>query len=60
MQGWVTGSIRSLEHLSAGTQFADADPATRFDAPLSAANLERMEQLRAVHDPGGVFHGYVK
>jgi len=55
---WVNKSIGSVEHLSAGTQFADADLGQRFDRPLSDASLARMEELRAAWDPGGVFYGY--
>jgi FAD/FMN-containing dehydrogenase len=57
-RAWVNKSIRSVEHLSAGTQFADADLGQRFDRPLSEASLARMEELRAAYDPAGVFYGY--
>jgi hypothetical protein len=57
-RAWVNRSIRSVEHLSAGTQFADADLGQRFDRPLSEASLARMEELRAAYDPAGVFYGY--
>jgi FAD/FMN-containing dehydrogenase len=55
---WVRSSIAAVAHLSSGTQFADANLAGRFDAPLQAAQLELMRQLRALHDPAGVFAGY--
>ena len=55
---WVAASIASVAHLSAGTQFADADLAGRFDAPIQSAQLAEMDRLRALHDPAGVFHGY--
>jgi hypothetical protein len=55
---WVTKSIASVEPLSAGTQFADADLGQRFDRPLSDASLARMEELRATYDPTGLFYGY--
>jgi FAD/FMN-containing dehydrogenase len=55
---WVARSIASVAHLSAGTQFADADLAGRFDAPIQAEQLAEMDRLRALHDPAGVFHGY--
>ena len=57
-RAWVSRSIASVEHLSAGTQFADADLGLRFDQPLSAGSLARMEELRARYDPDGVFYGY--
>jgi FAD/FMN-containing dehydrogenase len=57
-RAWVTKSIGSVEHLSAGTQFADADLGLRFDHPLSDASLARMAELRAARDPAGVFYGY--
>ena len=55
---WVRRSIKAVAHLSSGTQFADADLAGRFDAPLRAPQLERMRELRIRHDPAGVFAGY--
>ncbi|MBV9795483.1 MAG: FAD-binding oxidoreductase [Actinobacteria bacterium] len=55
---WVARSIRAAAPLSSGTQFADADLAGRFDAPLQAAALAEMTRLRARHDPAGVFCGY--
>ena len=55
---WVAQSIEAVAHLSCGTQFADSNLAGRFDAPLQAAQLDRMGRLRARHDPDGVFAGY--
>jgi FAD/FMN-containing dehydrogenase len=55
---WVAASIGAVAHLSAGTQFADANLAGRFDAPLLPAQLAQMARLRARHDPAGVFCGY--
>ena len=55
---WVTASIGAAAHLSSGTQFADANLAGRFDAPLRPAQLAEMDRLRSVHDPAGVFSGY--
>jgi FAD/FMN-containing dehydrogenase len=56
---WVRDSMRGADRLSAGTQFADADLEARFDRPLSAASLARLDRLRRDHDPGGLFHGYL-
>ena len=55
---WVDASIAAVAHLSCGTQFADANLAGRFDAPLGDAQLDEMRRLRALHDPAGVFAGY--
>jgi FAD/FMN-containing dehydrogenase len=55
---WVARSIGAVAHLSSGTQFADANLAGRFDAPLRPAQLAEMGRLRARHDPAGVFCGY--
>jgi len=55
---WVAKSIGAVAHLSSGTQFADANLAGRFDAPLKPAKLTEMARLRALHDPSGVFAGY--
>jgi FAD/FMN-containing dehydrogenase len=55
---WVTQSIGAAAHLSSGTQFADANLAGRFDAPLRPAQLAQMDRLRTRHDPAGVFSSY--
>jgi FAD/FMN-containing dehydrogenase len=55
---WVSRSIGAAAQLSSGTQFADANLAGRFDAPLRPAQLAEMDRLRARHDPAGVFCGY--
>jgi hypothetical protein len=47
-----------VAHLSAGTQFADANLAGRFEPPLRPTQLDKMTRLRARHDPAGVFSGY--
>ncbi|HEY3902718.1 MAG TPA: FAD-binding oxidoreductase [Streptosporangiaceae bacterium] len=55
---WVAQSIGAVAHLSAGTQFADANLAGRFDSPLRPTQLEKMIRLRARHDPAGVFSAF--
>jgi FAD/FMN-containing dehydrogenase len=55
---WVAASIGAVAHLSRGTQFADANLAGRFDAPLRPAQLAEMDRLRELHDPAGIFAGY--
>jgi FAD/FMN-containing dehydrogenase len=58
-EDWVHGSLARIGHLSRGTQFSDANPADRADLGLSAANAQRLEELRSKFDPDGVFRTYL-
>ncbi|MFE7032208.1 FAD-binding oxidoreductase [Streptomyces sp. NPDC057621] len=58
-ENWVHGSLSAVQHLSRGLQFSDNNLADRFDLGLSAENAERLERLRAVHDPDGLFRTYM-
>lgn len=56
---WATGQMRRLERFSKGIQLADENLINRPAPFLAAEQLERLERLRATHDPDGVFHSYL-
>ncbi|MHC3473599.1 FAD-binding oxidoreductase [Streptomyces sp. 7R007] len=58
-ENWVHGSLAAVQHLSRGLQFSDNNVADRFDHGLSADNAERLEQIRGVYDPDGLFRSYM-
>ncbi|MGA3158106.1 MAG: FAD-binding oxidoreductase [Steroidobacteraceae bacterium] len=61
MTRWPVEQMRRLESLSVGGQMNDenmlARPQQRY---LSEAASARLEQIRAQHDPGGVFLSYLR
>jgi len=59
LQDWVTGQMRRLEPLSKGIQLADENLVNRPWPYLSGENARRLEELRAKHDPDGVFDSYL-
>jgi FAD/FMN-containing dehydrogenase len=56
---WAHGRLAALQHLSKGLQFSDNNLADRFDHGLSPANAARLEEIRAVYDPEGLFRTYM-
>ena len=58
-EGWCAGHMRRLEPLSKGIQLADENLVARPARFLSDENLARLAQLRAEHDPEGLFQGYL-
>ena len=56
---WVVNQMRRLEPFSVGIQLADENLINRPAPFMAAENLERLEQLRAKYDPGGLFHSYL-
>jgi FAD/FMN-containing dehydrogenase len=56
---WAHGRLADLQHLSKGLQFSDNNLADRFDHGLSPANAARLERIRAVYDPEGLFRTYM-
>ncbi|MFD7709881.1 FAD-binding oxidoreductase [Streptomyces sp. NPDC059786] len=58
-EDWVHGSLAGVQHLSKGLQFSDNNVADRFDHGLSPENAERLEKIRAVYDPDGLFRTYM-
>ena len=59
MVAWCTGHMRRLEPLSVGIQLADENLVNRGARYLSDENAARLEELRARHDPHGLFHSYL-
>ncbi|WP_406440652.1 FAD-binding oxidoreductase [Streptomyces sp. NBC_01613] len=58
-EDWAHGRLAALQHLSTGLQFSDNNLADRFDHGLSPANSARLEEIRAVYDPEGLFRTYM-
>jgi hypothetical protein len=56
---WPVEQMRKLEHLSKGIQLADENLIARPARFLIPEHEERLEQLRAEHDPEGRFAGYL-
>jgi hypothetical protein len=56
---WSTDQMRRLEPFSKGIQLADENLVNRGARYLSPENEERLERLRAEHDPDGLFHSYL-
>jgi hypothetical protein len=56
---WPTEQMRRLEPLSKGIQLADENLGQRRSRYLSAENEDRLEDLRAKHDPDGLFDSYL-
>jgi FAD/FMN-containing dehydrogenase len=59
MLAWPAEQMRRLEPLSRGIQLADENLVARPARFLSDENGERLETLRAQHDPDGVFLSYL-
>jgi len=56
---WATERMREMEHLSSGIQLADENLGRRPARFVSEANLARLDELRARHDPDGLFHPWM-
>jgi len=54
---WSRGNVAAMQSLSTGVQFAD-DPG-RPSRAVSEAAAQRLNALRAVHDPDGRFHRWI-
>jgi FAD/FMN-containing dehydrogenase len=59
MLAWPAQQMRRLEPLSRGIQLADENLVARPARFLSDENVERLEALRAQHDPEGRFLSYL-
>ncbi len=55
---WVHGRTAELARHGVGVYLGDTDFTQRTDRFLSDENLRRLEAMRAVHDPNGVFASY--
>lgn len=56
---WVDEALRSLAPYSRGVQFSDANLAARAGEGVSAENARRIEEIRALYDPDGLFFSYL-
>ncbi|MEU6540007.1 FAD-binding oxidoreductase [Streptomyces sp. NPDC047000] len=56
---WAHETLRALDPLAHGTQFADANPADRPDHGLEPAQAARLEELRRRYDPEGLLRAYL-
>ena len=56
---WPTAHMQRMESLSEGIQLADENLRERNARFLTDENAERLERLRAEHDPDGRFHSYL-
>jgi FAD/FMN-containing dehydrogenase len=55
---WAVNRMKEMAPLAKGVQLADENLAERAAPFMAAANLTRLDQLRAAHDPSGRFHHY--
>jgi hypothetical protein len=58
-QAWVTDHMRELEPLSSGIQLADENLGARPFRFLTPTSFQRLQALRAKHDPQRLFHSYM-
>jgi FAD/FMN-containing dehydrogenase len=58
VRAWLDGVMTELAPVTAGQYLGDFDLATRPATFLGQAQWERLTQIRAKRDPGGLFHGY--
>jgi hypothetical protein len=59
MLRWPVDHMRKLERFSRGIQLADENLHARPARFLTSDNAERLEALRARHDPEGRFLSYL-
>ncbi|MDR5832229.1 FAD-binding oxidoreductase [Caballeronia sp. LP006] len=59
MDAWPVEQMRKLEDLSAGGQMNDENMLARPDKYLSDEVSDKLERLRAQHDPNGVFLSFL-
>jgi FAD/FMN-containing dehydrogenase len=58
-ESWAHETLRALDPLAHGTQFADANPADRPARGLEPEQAARLERLRRRYDPEGRFRTYL-
>jgi FAD/FMN-containing dehydrogenase len=56
---WATERMREMDHLASGIQLADENLGERPARFASDANMARLDELRARHDPEGLFHPWM-
>jgi hypothetical protein len=57
---WAHAPLAAIQHASRGLQFSDNNVADRFDHGIEPEAGERLEKIRAVYDPEGRFHTYMR
>ncbi len=56
---WSTERMREMEPLASGIQLADENLGRRPARFVSDENLRRLDEVRAVYDPDGLFHPWM-
>jgi hypothetical protein len=56
---WVTDRMREMEGLATGIQLADENLGRRPARFATDANMDRLDEVRARHDPDGRFHEWM-
>ena len=56
---WSTGHMRRLEPFASGIQLADENLGRRPFRFMAPPNLQRLQAIRAVRDPDGLFHSWM-
>jgi FAD/FMN-containing dehydrogenase len=56
---WATERMREMEPLASGIQLADENLGRRPARFVSEENLARLDEVRAAHDPDGLFHPWM-
>lgn len=56
---WAADRMGEMEHLATGIQLADENLGRRPARFVSDANLARLDKLRTIHDPDGLFHAWM-
>ncbi len=57
--GWVSDRMRQMEPLASGIQLADENLGRRPARFLSNEHMDRLDELRARHDPDERFHAWM-
>jgi FAD/FMN-containing dehydrogenase len=58
-RGWVHGRTAELAAFGAGVYLGDTDFTARADRFMSDENFARLEEIRAIRDPDGMFCSYL-
>jgi FAD/FMN-containing dehydrogenase len=56
---WAPSNMTAMSHLATGISLADENLARRSATFITAPNMERLDQIRAVYDPNGMFHAWM-
>ncbi len=56
---WATERMREMERLASGIQLADENLGRRPARFVSEENLARLDEVRAIYDPDGLFHPWM-